>query len=295
MYITSHAGYCHNPEEAFSDLKQLLKERTGKKVRRVNRFILLALLGGIECSKKLPSSAAVYLSSGRGDMEITLDILSNIFLDKQPPRPLSFINSVSNAACFYIASELDLDGMSQFVTSKYLAFESALFLAYTDMQQSRCPAALVGAVDGVIPPIETHRARLSLAENTPVAEASHWIQLEADSKNNSPLAKVEACFYYSDSCSEDNGDTLVNYLRSNKLNEKNCVISFGQYTSEATQSILTTKTGLSRHQYSPPPGYFDSMGGYIICDYLKCNVGQQLLYVSAGPDGRSFVLHLSSI
>ncbi len=54
--------------------------------------------------------------------------MATLFRDGGTPKPLSFVNTVSNAACYYVARALKLQSRSNFVCNRHLAFESVLQL-----------------------------------------------------------------------------------------------------------------------------------------------------------------------
>lgn len=190
--IGASAGYDDEPGEIPIDLKPLVLAATGKSVRRVGRFIQLALVGAGRCvtGSGMPSATAVYLASGRGDMEVTVEVMEELFRNGQPIRPLSFINTVSNSACFYIAKQLGIEGPSCFVSRSGASFQAALQLAMLDLRLGRARSALVGSVDIVLHPREVHRRRLHLPPGTPVGEGSHWLWLTTDLADGPELADV---------------------------------------------------------------------------------------------------------
>ena len=114
-YIVASGAYCENVTSELPPLKQAVNDSVGHSVRRVGRFIQLALIGAGRAATGLPAQSAVYLTSGRGDIGSTVETLDAIYRLEQAPRPVSFINSVSNAACFYIAQSLGLRGPGLFV------------------------------------------------------------------------------------------------------------------------------------------------------------------------------------
>jgi len=155
LYIHRTGNYYERVDGEPPELKALVQETLGVHVRRVGRFIQLALIGAGRCAgQSLPQDTAVFLTSGRGDLEVTMDVLEQLFVHAQPPKPLSFINTVSNAACYYIAQQLKLQSRSGFACNRHFAFESALQLAVSDFEQGIIRSALVGTVDVVVPPFE---------------------------------------------------------------------------------------------------------------------------------------------
>src|SRR5262245_23108268 len=117
VVLRAHGDYCAAVDDALPDLRTLAKEATGGHVRRVGRFIQLALIGACRCTgdAKPAPDTAVYIASRRGDLEVTIEVMEQVFRDGQQPKPLSFINTVSNAACYYVARHFGLHGRSCFI------------------------------------------------------------------------------------------------------------------------------------------------------------------------------------
>lgn len=180
--IAGHGGYLQEESGELTDLKPVVKEATGQVVRRIGRFISLALIGAARClnGQTPPPETAVYFTTGTGDFEVTVEVMEHLFRDGFPPKPLSFINTVSNAACFYVAKQFGLSGRSTCVGNRSFGFEAALQLALLDLKTGVATSALVGSADIVIAPLDAHRRRLGQAPDTPIAEAAHWLWLTAD-------------------------------------------------------------------------------------------------------------------
>jgi len=51
----------------------------------------------------LPAETATYFTSGRGDLEVTLDVLAQMCEQGHPPTPFTFVNTVGNSTCFHVA------------------------------------------------------------------------------------------------------------------------------------------------------------------------------------------------
>ncbi|HEY8540731.1 MAG TPA: hypothetical protein VIL28_17845, partial [Steroidobacteraceae bacterium] len=82
IYISGYGDYVEriDSDDSAADLKPLVTEAIGTPVRRIGRFIQLALIGAGRCAKQvaLPNDAAVYLGSGRGDLEVTIEVMQSI-------------------------------------------------------------------------------------------------------------------------------------------------------------------------------------------------------------------------
>lgn len=165
-----------------TDLKPIVKATLGAPVRRIGRFISLALIGAGRCldGRTPPPDTAVYFTTGSGDFEVTVEVLEHLFRDGYPPKPLSFINTVSNAACFYVAKQFGLSGRSTCLGNRAFGFETALQLALLDLKQGTVRSALIGSADIVLEPLPIHRQRLSQPPDAPIGEAAHWLWLTAD-------------------------------------------------------------------------------------------------------------------
>lgn len=173
------------------DLRAELADVTPAPPRRIDRFIEIALLGAGRCllDVQRPPDTAVYLATTRGDLHATLDVLKPLVLEGQLPRPNTFINTVSNAACFHLAGCFALTGRSYCIGGHAFAFESALQLALMDLRAGAIPAALVGAVDTPAPPYEEHRRRFGLSADARLMETSRWLLLMPTS--DGALARID--------------------------------------------------------------------------------------------------------
>jgi hypothetical protein len=284
LYIVACGVYC---EEVTGNklpvLKHLVKESVGAGVRRVDRFIQLALIGAGRASTGLPRQSAVYLTSGRGDMEVTVDVLDTIYRHRQVPKPLNFINTVSNAACFYIAHRLGLQGPSSFVSSRYFALETALKCALVDFQLRRIESALVGLVEVAVDPLPEHRQRLGLAAEMPVAEGSHWLQLVREPGERKALASLELVQQF--------GDRSALALWLSKLEPMvDGYLAVGQYVDQVEAAQWMSASGM-RPLDCPSIGYFDGWAGRAICHFVTNGKGS-LLYLNRDRHGRYMVVLL---
>jgi hypothetical protein len=249
-------------------------------VRRIARFIQLALIGAGRCAKQceLPQDAAVYLGSGRADLEITVEVMQALWRDGQAPKPLSFINTVSNAACFYVAQGLKLMGRSSFVCNRYFAFESMLQLAALDLACGFVEAALVGTVDVVVPPISAHRARLELAADAPVADASHWLFLHTQ-PSAATLGRMLAAEHF---VAEPE---LRAWLASQPI-EPDWQLATGQFMPADEAGAWQRELGMELFEYRAGRAYYDSQSGAVIGEFLRRRERGTLLHLNRDPSGR---------
>jgi hypothetical protein len=283
MFIRSTGNYYQQIDGEPPLLKTTLQQTTGKHFRRTGRFIQLALIGAGRCcaDHAPPNLCAVYLTSARGDMEITVDVLKKRYLEGQPPKPLSFINSVSNSACFYIAQHFQLEGRSQFVTSRFLAFENALTLAALDLQPNGIACALIGSVEMCVPPLHEHRARLGLDASLALAEASHWLWLSREPTAGT-LGEILFIRNY------PSWERLLSGLKTMPIDVDHWWIARGQFLAEKRFATLQQQTRIKHcFDYRKDLAYYDSQSGFVIPSFLtQVPTTNTLLHINATPNGR---------
>lgn len=282
VYIAAAGDYVERVDAKLpaTDLKPLVAQALGAPVRRIDRFIQLALIGAGRCCKQhsLPHDTAIYLGSGRGDLEVTIDVMQALLRDGHAPKPLSFINTVSNAACFYVAQNLKLNGRNSFVCNRYFAFESVLQLAALDFQTGAARSALVGAVDVVVPPLAGHRTRLGLSADAPVADASHWLCLETTPPEHS-LGRLLAVEQFVDV------DALRAWLATLAM-DSSWRFAAGQFMPHALAAQWQQELALQPFDYRAERAYYDSHSGAVIGEFLRSNAAGSLLHLNRDPSGR---------
>lgn len=288
------AGHYYAPVgDSLPELKQLVQEATGEPVRRIGRFIQLALIGAGRCvrGRDIPAGTAVFFSSGRGDLETTIEVMTAMFRDGFAPKPLSFVNTVSNAACFYVARSLRLQSRSNFICNRYLAFESVLQMAVLDLGRHMTDSALVGSTDIATLPLHEHRARLQLAADATVAEASHWLWLGRPHKDRPRIGELLAAKHFTD-C-----ETLLAWIRQQALSSANCLLGAGQFLSEADRATIQTHCSLREEfEYCRGRGYYDSQSGAAIEAFLKgAPTDKTLLHINADRSGRYSLMWLKQL
>ena len=282
LYIVATGDYVDpvSNDESARDLKALVAEAVGAPVRRIGRFIQLALIGAGRCAGNvaLPADAAVYLGSGRGDLEVTIDVMQSLLRDGHAPKPLSFINTVSNAACFYVAQSLKILGRSSFVCNRYFAFETMLQLAALDLNSGAVDTALVGTVDVVVPPLAGHRIRLELGLDTPVADAAHYLCLQTK-PSAAFLGRLIAAEHFTDAAA------LRAWLSRSSLG-KDCSLATGQFMSSSEASDWQGELGLAPFNYRNDRPYYDSQSGAAVGEFLRNPTASTLLHLNRDPSGR---------
>jgi hypothetical protein len=281
--IYAFGDHYHSVTEPLPQLKALTQAATGKAIRRIGRFIQLALIGAARCAgqQTLPKETAVYFSSGRGDLELTLEIMTQLFRDGQTPKPLNFVNTVSNAACFYLAQYLGLHSRSNFVCSRYFAFERVLQLAALDLAVGAVDSTLVGSVDIATAPLAEHRQRLLLPIDTPIGEGSHWLWLGPINPERPRAGELTAAQHFIDR------EALVQWIREQCLDPEHCRIARGQFVEADDFAHIQAASGLRTTFAHTPRDYYDSHCGGLINEFLAGAAPDgSLLYVNADPGCR---------
>ncbi|WP_420471493.1 beta-ketoacyl synthase N-terminal-like domain-containing protein [Brevundimonas sp. FT23042] len=262
-----------------SDLRPLTAAETGKPVRRIGRFIQAALIGATRCvgGRALPADTAVYMTSRRGDLEVTLEVMEPLFKQGEAPKPLSFINTVSNAACFYVARHFGLHGRSCFLSNTHFSFETALQLALLDIETGQVRSALVGTVDIAAGPTGIHRRRLRLPEDAPVAEASHWLWLAAGEQGTT---RVRAVDFFADH------PALSRWLSRQTLDPTRTVFSRGQFLPVDQADAIRIEAGLTQMKDAAEGrAYYDSQSAAAVGDFIREGEATVLLQVNANDSG----------
>lgn len=304
--IRAAAGLGWRIDGALPSLRDAVKEATGVSLRRVNRPIQLALIGAVRCARDvaLEPACGLYLASGQGALQDSVDVFTQMFVDGQAPKPISFVNTLSNTSCFYVAKTLGLSGPNQFVSSSALPFESALSLALLDLARGRIAQALVGGVDECVLPLADHRKRLRTPDDAPLGEGSHWLCLERDPSSEKSLSLEQDLSLELDvPHAHDLGhlhavrelpspDALVAWLRSLRSEAATWAVAFGSGIADADRGWLTNAAGgLPIVDYRPHAAYYETVTGAGLCAFLRrdpslaCDA-TTLLHLNVTQDGR---------
>lgn len=282
MYIRAHGEISHPTGESLPDLKAAIVEAIGQPLRRASRFMQLSAIAAARCLKGVGVShdTAVYLASGRGDLEIIQDVLEQVFRDGQSPKPLHFVNTVSNAACFQIAKLLGLEGRSSFVCHPRFAFENTLRLSLADLAAGSAPAILFGTVDAVVAPTDIHRVRLGVPPDTSLGEGSHWLLLQTQSTD--ALAQIVEFKRL------ESSDASRQFLQAHAAQELS-LLSFGPGFDAVGRDEWSAATRAREFQVVHP-GHYDSMAGAVIPAFIRSpSENRQLIYLNGDP--RSEIYH----
>jgi len=146
-----------------------------KKLRRIDRFSTMALLGAslaisdAELSPGELEDMGIIIATGYGASGTTFSFLDS-FLDKGDKLsvPTHFSNSVHNAAAAHISCLLGIKGPSLTVSQFALSVPSAFLTARNWLEEERVSSVLVGAVDEYNPVMGYARAGMVSGDSKPV-------------------------------------------------------------------------------------------------------------------------------
>ena len=158
---------------SLQDLREEIKPLCRERFRRINRFIQLCLYGSGHCIKQFVGGegqdflnqpfdhhTGLYIASGLAAMSNTVAVQQQIFVHRQQPKPVNFINTLSNSAGYFVARNLQLDGQNSFVSRGDASMEAVLQMAALDFMSGSVKQALVGVVDECVEPLGWDEIRL---------------------------------------------------------------------------------------------------------------------------------------
>ncbi|ASJ72770.1 hypothetical protein [Granulosicoccus antarcticus] len=185
IYIQQTAIVNHNEPEQV-DVKALCREVAAKHVRRTDRFIQLGILGVEKIQRKqdVKENTALYITSGQGNIPLFKYLCDRQLVDKTPPKPVDFINSLSSSAGFYISQYLGLNSKNTNIFNHGFAVEMALTLADCELKLGKEEQILVGGIDQLFEPEDIARQYLGLKPDVNLGEGSNWMLLSNESKGS---------------------------------------------------------------------------------------------------------------
>lgn len=288
-YIYASGGFYHAIEDELPALKAEVKASCGRHIRRIDRFIQLAMIGSHRCLNNSPMAVdnpcSLYLASGDSPKSNTITALQQVFLFRQPLKPLQFINLVSNAAAFYIGQSLGIHGSSIFTSSPPFAIDNALHIAALDLADNSTRQALVGIVDECAEPVFIQREMLGLADNAPVGEGSYWFHLGKTPDN--ALAQILENRYFTDR------EQALAFAKSQCHGHS--LVATGKGIKPEDAHFFDAIGGKSWH-YMHDLARHSSATGYALHTFLQhAEHGRHLLHIDLSHEGHCNVLVLQRL
>jgi hypothetical protein len=284
MYIHSAAAFIGEANADINFLKEEIKRYTQENFRRVNRFILLSLLGALQCVHQQPLEAAtaVYLTTEDGNLGDTADVLDEIYMSRSLPRPFGFINTMSNTAAFYLARNLGIRGRNITVSSQHLSFERGLELLKADFSGGAERSALIGGVD------ESSLTRMNREESTcrgrRMVDGSGWFYVKPE--------KEGACGAFTEILSFRDGPSCMRWIRERERLPVE-VFSFGALIGDDEATALReTLRPAAEFDYLRDYGYSGSATACGVSLFVRLFQAKTLLHINRDQRGNYAIIEL---
>lgn len=268
MIYIHKTGSVNRIEGEELDVKSAWKEVSPAMIRRTDRYIQLALLGAYRAvsAEAIDKESALFMASGQGNLAVFNRLRDQRYIHEQPPKPVDFINSLSNTSGFYVAQFFDLHGKNLNMARQGLVVEMILLLAQNDLELGREQQVLVGGVDELQEPLSFTKKTLGICDERRLGEGSNWMLLNSDEKG--ALASIDVV-----KKQMDIGEVKA-YLQGV---DASCKIAFGQRCSDAMIDELLDER--ERFVYEPSCGFYETSTLYALNRFVEEGEGT-LLYVN---------------
>ncbi len=270
MIYVHKIGLINTKSDEILDVKSSWKAISPKMIRRTDRYIQLSLLGAYEAVGKmeLDPSTALYMASGQGNLAVFKRLRDQRYIHKQPPKPVDFINSLSNTSGFYVAQFFGLHGKNLNVSRHGLVVENILLLAQTDLELGRESVALLGGVDELQEPAVFTRRTLGICDERALGEGSNWMLLT--SQKDEALASIEVIKQDMDL------STLQKYLSELGASAS---IAFGQRCEAAEITEILSSFKGARFAYESHCDFYETSTLFVLNHFIQTGSGT-LYYVN---------------
>ena len=249
-----------NENEEF-DVKAAWKAVLPKSIRRTDRYIQLSLLGAYRAVEgvKLPQDTALYMASGQGNLAVVKRLRDQLYINQQPPKPVDFINSLSNTAGFYVAQFLNIEGKNLNVSRLGFVVETTLLLAQNDLSLKKEKMILLGGVDERQKSRSFTQRTLGISDTTALGEGSNWMLLSAEEEGSLASIEVGKVFL--------NLENLKEYIDSLDETTK---IAFGLRCEKADIDVLLQ----GRKRFSVSCDFYESAAIYYLTTFIVSGSGE---------------------
>jgi len=266
IYIHHLFGYNASPDERLCDIKSKLKAVTGKVFRRTDRYAQLTLFGAYAAKEFIETDTALIVSSGEGNLSVFTRLRDHRHISRQLPRPVDFINLLSNTAGFYLAQYLGLKAKNLFVSHRGFPAQMALMLAENDLQLKKQKKILLGGVDELLEPVDYSRKFLGICDDTPLGEGSNW--LIVTTQKDGAKASLETI------TEELSFEEMRNFLIEQGEDTQ---VAFGMRTGERRIASLMKSIRCKRFKYEATCGYYETQFFYIVRHFIEKKSGKLVI------------------
>ena len=270
-------------DTGLDNLKPVVADYCRERFRRIDRFTQLALIGSGRCvaGRTLPPDTGLYIGSRFASLGNTTKVHEQMVGAGVVPKPANFINTLSNSAGYFVARNLGLGHRNLFVSRGDASLVAALQLAAMDMATGTVSSALIGAVDEAVLPLEDHRFRLGLTDDTPLGEGSHWL-LTAPAGHPGSLATI------TDMVTLTDADRLAHWLEGLDSSIGYC-LSRSPWTRQHT-NLACLEGGAGLEIYHSDLAAYPGHAAGALLRYLQSGNVRPLIVVAADNDGRFHAL-----
>ena len=274
MIYVRKVGSVNVVESKELDVKAAWKVVSPGMIRRTDRFIQLALLGANEAISgvDLVKGTALYMASGQGNLAVFKRLRDQRYIRKQPPKPVDFINSLSNTSGFYVAQFFGVTGKNLNVSRLGFVAETTLLLAQNDLELGREKQILVGGVDELQEPAAFTRRTLGLCDDRQLGEGSNWMLLSSES--DGALAQLEVIKQ------ELDADTLKRFVKDV---EGDFSIAFGQRITEKIITDVMENVSNEVKRFEASTGFYETASLYLLNSFIQVGKGK-LLFIDTYND-----------
>ncbi len=269
-------------------IDQDLADMGQQRYRRIDRFIKLALLGSGRChnEKPVPHNTTVCLVSGMAALTNTTAVQRTMLAQHKPPKPIHFVNTLSNAAGFYVADNLGLHGKNLFISRGDQSFEAGLALAKQELICAPQTPVLLGAVDECPLPIHEHRQRIKVSSDRAMAEGSHWWLLSNDSDSDEQtIASIDFSITF------PTWQAVKRWLEEH--NKTYDYIVFQHSTAFTRAQIEHCQKYTCARQFSSDLGEYGTRSAGVMTAFLQNQNQDSLFSISADVWGRFHIMAVS--
>ncbi|MBP7738380.1 MAG: hypothetical protein KA369_20565 [Spirochaetes bacterium] len=274
MYVQAVSPFICDPVDEIDGLKADLKNYTDFFFRRVNKFILLSLLGVHRClhNRDFDKSIAVFIATENGNLGDTENVLRQMYRENSFPKPFNFINTMSNTASFYVAQSLKSLGRSITVSSKNVSFERALELAMVDFDLGHVSEALVGGVDEAVISREHFVKKYDRSyHDVKLVEGSSWLYCTADAEG--ALGKVNDLRTFSDR------DQAIHWTRNNA--GADMTLAFGILMTPQEKEIWKKACAPKEElDYIGMNGFYDTAASFAVSAFFASGSDTSMVHVN---------------
>ncbi len=270
MIYVHKVGTVNRKEGEELDVKGAWKAISPALIRRTDRYIQLALLGAYKAvgDTALDRKTALYMASGQGNLAVFKRLRDQRYIHEQPPKPVDFINSLSNTSGFYVAQFFELHGKNLNVSRLGLVSEMTLLLAQNDLELGKERQVLLGGVDELQEPAAFTRRTLGIDDGTVLGEGSNWMLLSREEAG--ALAAVEVFKEPMD---------LAGVKAFVRRAAPTCKVAFGVRCTTAMIDAILEEEPHERFDYETECGFYETNTLYALNCFIEEGEGE-LLFIN---------------